>query len=67
MKIISWDIGIINLAYCIMDYQIENDVEKINMMADGAVVGSALISRINKGINASIELEQYVRELKGIL
>ena len=32
MKIISWDIGIINLAYCIMDYQIENDVEKINIL-----------------------------------
>ena len=32
MKIISWDIGIINLAYCIMDCQIENDVEKINIL-----------------------------------
>ena len=29
MKILSWDIGIINLSYCILDFDIENNEKKI--------------------------------------
>ena len=29
MKILSWDVGIINLSYCILDYNKETNEKKI--------------------------------------
>ena len=41
------------------------DVENINSMSNGAVVGSALINRINRTEIPAGEVEKFIKELKG--
>lgn len=32
MKIISWDVGVIHLAYCVLDYAVSNEKTKVNIL-----------------------------------